>query len=85
MGAARDGGLKSLAASTALTADAALSLIDQIQSQDQRMDAVLQTAQRLSWVDPEQAKILLRRQPLNPRRQQQLEQMLQNQPPRRFR
>jgi hypothetical protein len=44
---------------------------------------VLQTAARLNWTNPEEARVLLRRQPLDPQRQQQLEQMLQQQPSRR--
>ena len=82
-GPSRDRGLAQLAVNTASTADSALALIDQIQSQDQRMNAVLQTAQRLSWSDPEEARVLLRRHPLDPQRQQQLEAMLQQQSGRR--
>ncbi len=65
------------------SADDALAFIDQIQSQDQRMTAVLHTAERLHWSDPEEARTLLRRHPLDPQRQQQLESMLQHQSGRR--
>ena len=78
-GAARDRGLTQLASANASTADAALALIGEIQSQDQRMEAVMRTAERLSYVDPEQARILLRRQPLDPQRQRELDMRLQQQ------
>jgi DNA polymerase IIIc chi subunit len=84
-GMVRDGGLMQLAAYATSTADEALDLIDQIQSREQRMNAVLQTAARLSNTNPEEARVLLRRHPLDPQRQQQLEQMLQHQPRQRFR
>jgi hypothetical protein len=79
--AARDRGLTQLAAS-AVNASDAITLIDQIQSHEQRMNAVLQAAQRLSWSNPEEARTLLRRHPLDPQRQQQLDMMLQQQPGR---
>ena len=81
-GPSRDRGLTQLAVS-ASSADDALTLIDQIQSHDQRMNAVLQTAERLNWSDPEEARTLLRRHPLDPQRQQQLDMMLQQQSGRR--
>lgn len=83
VGTVRDRGLTQLAANTTSSAEDALYLIDQIQSHEQRMNAVLQTAARLNWTNPEEARVLLRRQPLDPQRQQQLEQMLQQQPSRR--
>jgi hypothetical protein len=79
VGQARDRGLAQLAINTSSTADDALALIDQIQSRDQRMRAVMQTAVRLSWASPDEARTLLRRQPLDPQHQQQLDQMLQQQ------
>ena len=83
VGTVRDRGLTQLAANTTSSAEDALYLIDQIQSHEQRMNAVLQAAARLNWTNPEEARVLLRRQPLDPQRQQQLEQMLQQQPSRR--
>jgi hypothetical protein len=84
-GMVRDGGLTQLAAYATSTADETLDLIDQIQSREQRMNAVLQAAARLSNTNPEEARVLLRRHPLDPQRQQQLEQMLQHQPRQQFR
>jgi hypothetical protein len=69
VGTVRDRGLTQLAANTTSAADDALYL----------MNAVLQTAARLNFTNPEEARVLLRRQPLDPQRQQQLEHMLQQQ------
>ncbi|HJS22244.1 MAG TPA: hypothetical protein VJ764_06270 [Steroidobacteraceae bacterium] len=79
VGAVRDRGLTQLAITTTSNANDALGLIDQIQSREQRMSAVLQTAVRLHWSNPEEARTLLRRYPLDPLHQQQLDQMLQQQ------
>jgi hypothetical protein len=79
MGQARDRGLAQLAINYTASADSALALIDQIQSREQRMQAVMQTAVRLNWTDPDESRTLLRREPLDPQYQGQLENMLQEQ------
>jgi hypothetical protein len=43
------------------------------------MQAVMQTAVRLNWTDPDESRTLLRREPLDPQYQRQLENMLQEQ------
>jgi hypothetical protein len=50
--------------------DDAIALADQIQSPEQRMQAVLNSAVSLRQSDPEGVRTLLRRRPLDPRSQQ---------------
>ncbi len=72
-GLSRDRGLMHLAAGGQASVDETVSLIGQIQSQDQRLDAVLMAAARIGRRDPDGMRALLRRYPLDPPRQQQLE------------
>jgi hypothetical protein len=53
-----------------------LDLIDRVQSSDLRMNAILHTATRLANTDPEGMNTLLRRHPLDPQRQQQLDTLI---------
>jgi hypothetical protein len=53
-----------------------LDLVERIQSPQLQMNTVFQTAMRLARTDPEGMHTLLRRHPLDPQRQQQLEQMV---------
>jgi len=76
--AARDNGISTLIHSD-LDANSIASLIGQMQSPDRRSDAVMSAAMRLHRTHPEEARALLRRYPLDPARQQQLEQMQQHQ------
>lgn len=71
-GAARDQGLSMFVSSSSLPLEDASTLLGQIQSQDRRMDAVMSTARRLAKHDLEAARTLIRRHPLDPRRQEQL-------------
>jgi hypothetical protein len=75
-GAVRDGALGVLAAHAASTDDR-LALIREIESPDQRMNTVMNLAMRLSSADPEAMRTLLRRYPLDPKRQQQVDAMVQ--------
>ena len=74
-GRARDNGLSSLVAATS-SLDDRLALIGQIQSPDQRMSTVWNTAVRMANNDPDGMRTLLRRYPLDPQRQAQLESTL---------
>jgi hypothetical protein len=58
------------AAVGAESVDDAIALVDQIQSPEQRMQALLQSATSLRQNDPEGARTLLRRRPLDPKFQQ---------------
>lgn len=71
-GAARDQGISMFVSNSMLPIEETSSLLGQIQSPDRRMDAVLMTARRLAHNDPEGARTLLRRHPLDPQRQEQL-------------
>ncbi len=77
----RDRGLMNLVlvADGQASVDETVSLIGQIQSQDQRMQAALAAAARIGRRDPDGMRALLRRYPLDPPRQQQLESALQQQ------
>lgn len=75
-GSARDQALTSMIRSAAVSADDALSLIRQIQSPEQRQNAVLNAAIQLASTDPEEMRTLLRRYPLDPQQQQHFESML---------
>ena len=77
--AGRDGGLAQ-AAGSAESADDAIALVDQIQSPEQRMQAVFQSAMSLRRSDPEGARTLLRRRPLDPKFQQYYDAQSQGQP-----
>lgn len=77
-GAARDQGLSSFVTNSSLPLEETSSLLGQIQSQDRRMDAVMWTARRLAQRDPEAARTLIRRHPLDPRRQEQLTEQLRD-------
>jgi hypothetical protein len=54
-----------------------LSLIGELQSPDQRLNAVFNTAVKMAHSDPEGMRTLLRRYPLDPQRQQQVDAMVQ--------
>lgn len=70
----RDAGLSQLVAAGPV--EEIEALLGQIQSPDAKMNAVFQTALRLAQEDPQAARTLLRRHPLDPQRQQNLESML---------
>ena len=72
-GLLRDAALTSLIAYSSSSLEEVEPLIMQIQSGDARMEAVMQAALRLSSEDPEAARDLLRRHPLDPPHQQQLD------------
>jgi hypothetical protein len=75
-GVVRDSALSALA-THAGSMDDRLSLIREIQSPDQRMNTVMNVAMRLALADPEGVRTLLRRYPLDPQRQQQVDAMAQ--------
>lgn len=77
-GAARDQGLSMIVGSSSLPLEETSSLLAQMQSQDRRMDAVMVAARRLGHRDVEAARTLLRRHPLDPRRQEQLTSQLRD-------
>jgi hypothetical protein len=72
-GLLRDAALTSLIAYSSSSLEDVEPLIMQIQSGEARMEAVMQAALRLSSEDPEAARDLLRRHPLDPPHQQQLD------------
>jgi hypothetical protein len=74
-GIARDNGLSALVAASP-SLDDRLSLIGQIQSPDQRVAAIWNTAMRMQRSDPDGVRTLLRRFPLDPQRQAQLDNAL---------
>jgi hypothetical protein len=76
--AARDNGIMQLMHQD-IDANAIASLVGQMQSADRRADAVMGAAMRLYRTNPDEARALLRRYPLDPARQQQLETMQQHQ------
>jgi hypothetical protein len=76
-GAARDRGITTLVMSSSGALDDMLPIINQIQVPERRMHAVLMTAMRLSQSDPESARTLLRRYPLDPARQRQYDDFMQ--------
>lgn len=78
-GPTRDRGLVRFVSVAKLPVDELLSAIGQIQSQEQRSDAVMRAAMRMSRDDPEGARTLLRRHPLDPVRQQQFDNQLKQQ------
>lgn len=55
--------------------DERISLLEQIQSPDRRVTAVFEAAARMARSDPDGMRALLRRFPLDPQRQQQLDTM----------
>ena len=71
-GASRDQGLTALMRTGVVPPDQAETLISQIQSPQQRMDAVLGIVVQLAHSDIDGARTLLRRHPLDPPRQEQL-------------
>jgi hypothetical protein len=75
-GVVRDSALSALVVHAA-SMDDRLSLIREIQSPDQRMNTVMNVAMRLTSADPEGVRTLLRRYPLDPQRQQQVDAMSQ--------
>ncbi|MGH8175555.1 MAG: hypothetical protein ACREV5_04760 [Steroidobacter sp.] len=77
-GGVRDTGLSQLIPHLA-SVDDRISLLGQIQSQDARMNSVFNTVMHLASADPEGARTLLRRYPLDPMRQQQLDSYLRQQ------
>jgi hypothetical protein len=71
-GASRDQGITALMRTGALPSDQAETLIGQIQSPQQRMDAVLGIVVHLAHSAVDGARTLLRRHPLDPQRQERL-------------
>jgi hypothetical protein len=71
----RDSALIRVASQSSGSIDDKLSVIDQIQSPAQRMQAVMAAALSMRGTDPEGAATLLRRRPLDPGHQQAYEQM----------
>jgi hypothetical protein len=61
------------------SAEETLALIREIQSPPLRQNAVLNAAYHLGRTNPEAVRTLMRRYPLDPQQQQQLETMLQHQ------
>lgn len=78
-GLPRDRGLTHLAMSGQASVEETVSLVGQIQSQEQRMQAVQFAAMRIGRRDPDGMRALLRRYPLDPVRQQQVESAVQQQ------
>jgi hypothetical protein len=78
-GSTRDQALMQLVTAGGASVDDTVSLLGQIQSPEQRSQAALFAAARLGRTDPEGLRTLLRRHPLDPQQQQQLEQMLEQQ------
>lgn len=78
-GSSRDGGILQLVANGPTSVEESLSLIGQIDSHEQRMNTVLSAAVRIGRTDPDGMRTLLRRYPLDPARQQQLDSMLKRQ------
>lgn len=78
-GTSRDQALAGLIGASEMTADDAASLIRQIQSPEQRQNALFSTAIRLAQSNPEEMRSLLRRFPLDPPQQQHLESILKQQ------
>lgn len=76
-GSARDQGLTALVERSGAPLDEMLPIINQIQVPERRMHAVLMTAMRLAQNDPESARTLLRRYPLDPQRQRQFDDFMQ--------
>jgi hypothetical protein len=74
-GPARDTAVTTVAMS-ATNHDDALSLINQIQSPERRQDVVMRVAMQMSQSDPQGARTLLRRHPLDPQRQSQVDRYL---------
>lgn len=75
-GVVRDTALSQLISYGGKSVDDSLELIERIQSPDKRMDAVFNAAMRLAYSDPNAMKTLLRRHPLDPPRQQQIDQVM---------
>jgi len=78
-GSPRDQALVQLASNGIASLDETLSLLGQIQSPEQRSQAVLAAAARLGRSDPDGMRTLLRRYPLDPQQRQQLDSMLEHQ------
>lgn len=76
-GPARDQGLTTLVMKSGTPLDETLPIINQIQTPERRMHAVLMTAMRFAQSDPESARTLLRRYPLDPARQRQFDDYVQ--------
>lgn len=76
-GPPRDQALVHLAGSGAASLDETLSLLRQIQSPEQRSQAAMNAAFRIGRSDPDGMRTLLRRYPLDPQQQQQLDSMLE--------
>jgi hypothetical protein len=76
-GGERDQGLTVLVERSGAPLDEMLPIINQIQVPERRMHAVLMTAMRLAQNDPESARTLLRRYPLDPARQRQFDDFMQ--------
>jgi hypothetical protein len=76
-GPARDQGLSTLVMRSGAAVDDMLPIISEIQTPERRMHAVLMTAMRLSQSDPDSTRTLLRRYPLDPQRQRQLDEYMQ--------
>jgi hypothetical protein len=72
--AARDNGITQLIQNDT-DVNTIASLLGQMQSPDRRVDAVMTAAMRLQRTNPEEAQTLLRRFPLDPARQRQLDMM----------
>ncbi|MGH8186468.1 MAG: hypothetical protein ACREUC_07890, partial [Steroidobacteraceae bacterium] len=75
-GPARDAAVMHLAMNAG-NVDETLSLINQVQSPERRMDLVMRTAMQMAQSDPQGARTLIRRHPLDPQRQHQLDRFLQ--------
>jgi hypothetical protein len=78
-GEMRDYGLAGMLSTGSASIDDTLSLARQIQSESTRMDAVMQAAIRFMASDIDAARTLLRRMPLDPRRQSQVQSMAKEQ------
>jgi hypothetical protein len=76
-GAAKDQALTSLVQRAGGSLDDMLPIINQIQTPERRSHAVLMAAMRLSRNDMESARTLLRRYPLDPARQRQFDDFVQ--------
>jgi len=72
----RDEAIASIAANQKTSTDEALSLIAQMRSPDARSGAVFNKAASLARSNPDEARSLLRRYPLDPGRQQRIQRML---------
>ena len=73
----RDAAVAQVVANQRTSVDDALSLVAQLRTPESRSSAVFNKAMQLARSNPEEMRTLLRRYPLEPARQRQLDKMLE--------